>query len=95
MDELRIRNGSVQFIENGGPGTIASGESSALHSMPLLTLFLMKSDLAPEHGPARAVNGVTRRLADTGAAARSLGFRAEIDLRQGLQGLVEWWRASR
>jgi UDP-glucose 4-epimerase len=55
----------------------------------------MKSDLAPEHGPARAVNGVTRRLADTGTAAQELGFRAEIGLHEGLQGLVEWWRASR
>jgi len=55
----------------------------------------MKSDLAPEHGPARAINGVTRRLADTSTAADRLGFRAEIGLNDGLQGLVDWWRANR
>jgi UDP-glucose 4-epimerase len=55
----------------------------------------MGSDLAPVHGPARAVNGVTRRLAETGNAARRLGFRAEIDLRAGLADLVSWWRAER
>ena len=39
----------------------------------------------PEHGPARAVNGVTRRLADTTQAAGELGFKAELDLHEGLQ----------
>jgi UDP-glucose 4-epimerase len=56
---------------------------------------VMKSDLEPEFGPARAVNGVTRRLADTSAAADKLGFRSELSLHEGLQGLVDWWRSSR
>ncbi len=54
----------------------------------------MGSDLAIEYGPERAVNGVTRRLADTSAAQRELGFSAEIDLEEGLTQLVEWWQAS-
>ena len=52
----------------------------------------MGSDLPVEHGPDRAVNGVVRRLADTSAAARDLGFKAEIGLEEGLRQLVEWWR---
>ena len=52
------------------------------------------ADLAPEHGPARSVNSVVRRLASTDAAEHRLGFRAEIELREGLAGLVEWWRAQ-
>ena len=44
----------------------------------------MGSDLAVEHGPARAVNGVTRRLADTDRAREQLGFEAEVDLEEGL-----------
>ena len=74
---------------------IASGTETSLKELAQALSEVMKSDLAPEHGPARAVNGVTRRLADTSTAARVLGFRAEIDLHQGLQGLVEWWRSSR
>jgi UDP-glucose 4-epimerase len=74
---------------------IASGTETSLKELAQALSDVMKSDLAPEHGPARAVNGVTRRLADTSAAADRLGFRAEIDLHEGLQGLVEWWRASR
>ena len=51
----------------------------------------MDSALTPEFGPARTVNGVTRRLADISAAARDLGWRPEIGLDDGLRGLVKWW----
>jgi UDP-glucose 4-epimerase len=74
---------------------VASGTETSLKELAQALSDAMKSDLPPEHGPARAVNGVTRRLADTSAAADKLGFRAEIGLRDGLQGLVDWWRASR
>jgi UDP-glucose 4-epimerase len=74
---------------------VASGTETSLKELAQALSEVMKSDLAPEHGPARAINGVTRRLADTGLAERKLGFRAEIGLHEGLQGLVEWWRASR
>ena len=55
----------------------------------------MDSDLDVEFGPERPVNGVTRRLADTSAAARDLGFTAEVSLEDGLRRLVAWWRAER
>lgn len=74
---------------------IASGTETSLVELARALSEVMKSDLAPEHGPARAVNGVTRRLADTTAAERRLGFRAEIGLHEGLQGLVDWWRAEK
>ncbi|MFR9780647.1 NAD-dependent epimerase/dehydratase family protein [Micromonospora sp. MS34] len=74
---------------------IASGTETSLRELAQALSDVMKSDLAPEHGPARAVNGVTRRLADTTAAAEKLGFRAEIGLHEGLQGLVDWWRAEK
>jgi UDP-glucose 4-epimerase len=35
---------------------------------------------------------VARRLADTGKAARGLGFRAQVGLEEGLARLVEWRR---
>ncbi|WP_305784084.1 NAD-dependent epimerase/dehydratase family protein [Symbioplanes lichenis] len=74
---------------------VASGTETSLKELAQALSEVMKSELAPEHGPARAVNGVTRRLADTSAAADKLGFRAEIGLREGLEGLVDWWRSSK
>ncbi|MBG0563916.1 NAD-dependent epimerase/dehydratase family protein [Actinoplanes aureus] len=74
---------------------IASGTETSLAELAAALSAVMKSDLAPEHGPARAVNGVTRRLASTDAAWDKLGFRAELSLTEGLQGLVDWWRSSR
>ena len=74
---------------------VASGTETSLKELAAALSEVMKSDLAPEHGPARAVNGVTRRLADTSTAAERIGFRAEIDLREGLRGLVDWWRSTR
>jgi UDP-glucose 4-epimerase len=74
---------------------IASGEETSLLQLAQALSEVMESDLAPEHGPARTVNAVTRRLADTTLAEKRLGFRAEIGLREGLQDLVGWWRAER
>ncbi len=74
---------------------VASGVETSLQELAETLLRAMGSDLEIEYGPERAINGVTRRLADTEAARRELGFEAEIDLEQGLRMLVEWWRASR
>ncbi|MGV4981085.1 NAD-dependent epimerase/dehydratase family protein [Streptomyces sp. NRAIS4] len=75
---------------------VASGTETSLKELAVGLLEAMGApDLAPVHGPARAVNGVTRRLADTSQAAERLGFTAQIDLRTGLHDLVEWWRAER
>lgn len=75
---------------------VASGTETSLRELADGLLEAMgASDLEPEHGPARAVNGVVRRLADTTRAAERLGFTARIDMRTGLKDLVEWWRAER
>ena len=58
-------------------------------------LRAMDSDLDVEFGPARQVNGVTRRLADTSAATRDLGFTAQVGLDDGLRRLVAWWTAEK
>jgi UDP-glucose 4-epimerase len=73
---------------------IASGVETSLQELAETLLRAMDSDLSIEYGPERAVNGVTRRLADTSSAAAELGFKAEIDLEQGLRQLVEWWQAD-
>jgi UDP-glucose 4-epimerase len=78
-----------------GVYNIASGTETSLLELAEALLRVMGSDLPVEHGPERAVNGVVRRLADTSAAERDLGFRAEIGLEEGLGQLVEWWRPLR
>jgi UDP-glucose 4-epimerase len=74
---------------------VANGLETSLNELAEALLEVMGSGLAPEHGPARAVNGVTRRLADTTTAASRLRFKAEIGLHEGLRGLVEWWRSEK
>jgi UDP-glucose 4-epimerase len=74
---------------------VASGTEVSLRGLAEALLRTMGSDLDIEYGPERAVNGVTRRLADTSAATRDLGFTAEIGLEEGLAELVEWWGAEK
>jgi UDP-glucose 4-epimerase len=71
---------------------IASNTETSLKGLAEALLRTMGSDLDVEHGPERAVNGVTRRLADVSAAERDLGWKPEIGLEEGLAELVEWWQ---
>ncbi|MDN5857133.1 MAG: NAD-dependent epimerase/dehydratase family protein [Pseudonocardia sp.] len=73
---------------------IASATETSLADLAADLLAVMGSDLEPEHGPARTVNAVPRRLADISHAADKLGWTPRIDLKQGLKGLVEWWKAE-
>src|SRR5450756_1888599 len=74
---------------------IGSGTETSLRELADALLKAMDSDLPIEFGPPRAVNGVTRRLADVSAADKRLGWRAQVDLEEGLRRLVAWWRAER
>ncbi|MFJ3670759.1 NAD-dependent epimerase/dehydratase family protein [Streptomyces sp. NPDC090106] len=75
---------------------VASGAETSLKELAEGLLEAMGAEgLEPVHGPARSVNSVVRRLADTSQATERLGFTAEIDLRTGLRDLVQWWRAER
>ena len=78
-----------------GTYNIASGHETSLLGLAEALLRAMASDLGVEHGPDRAVNGVTRRLADIEAAQRDLGWTASTGLEDGLRELVEWWRPQR
>jgi UDP-glucose 4-epimerase len=74
---------------------VASGRETSLLDLATALLAAMEAPaLTPIHQPARKVNAVTRRLADTRKAREKLGFSAEIGLEQGLSDLVAWWRAE-
>lgn len=74
---------------------IASSVETSLLGLAEALLRAMDSDLGVEHGPERAVNGVTRRLADVTAVRRDLGWRARVGLDEGLRALVQWWQPQR
>jgi len=74
---------------------VGTGVEVSLSDLAGTLLRVMGSDLRTEYGPDRSVNPVPRRLADTSKAERMLGFRASVGLEEGLQRLVDWWRAER
>lgn len=74
---------------------VASGVETSLNDLADALLRVMGSDLKPEYGPERKVNPVSRRLADTSKAEQMLGFKATVDLDEGLRRLVAWWRENR
>ena len=80
---------------NEGTYNIASGTETSLLDLAQALLRVMGSDLDVEHGPERAVNGVLRRLADTSAAQRDLGFVSRVGVEEGLEKLVTWWEPLR
>ena len=71
---------------------VASGTETSLAELAATLLRAMGSTLQPEHGPARRINGVPRRLADTSKARQMLGFESSIGLEKGLAQLVAWWK---
>jgi UDP-glucose 4-epimerase len=74
---------------------VASGAETSLLELAELLIGVMGADLEVAFGPERAVNKVSRRLADTTAARDALGFEARMSIEEGLAGLVDWWRAER
>ena len=73
---------------------VATGVETSLVELARALLHAMGSELDVEFGPDRDVPAVERRLAATDRAARDLGFTAQVDLADGLAGLVVWWRAG-
>jgi UDP-glucose 4-epimerase len=75
---------------------VATGVETSLGELAESLLEVMgRTDLRVEYGPERSVNKVSRRLADTSAARRELGFDAEVGLLEGLSRLVAWWETQR
>lgn len=87
---LAAESGATDDVFN-----IGSGIETSLRELADALLRAMGSDLPLEFGPPRGVNSVTRRLADVSRAEQLLGWKAEVDLEEGLRRLVRWWRAER
>jgi len=86
---------AAQSEATGQVLNVGSGTETSLTELAQALLRAMDSDLPLEFGPARGVNGVTRRLADVRLAATTLGWKAETSLEDGLRRLVAWWQQER
>jgi len=73
---------------------VASGTETSLAELARGLARAMDVDIEPEFAPARSVNPVPRRLADTSNAREALGFETQVSLEEGLRDLVAWWRAE-
>lgn len=79
----------TDLILNAGTGI----ETSLLELCGLMALA-MGSSLGPEFRPARDVNAVSRRRADTALAREVLGFESRVTLGDGLSRLVKWFASE-
>jgi len=85
---LAMKSDSTDTVYN-----VASGrETSLLGLWKAMQKITGAHHLAPEFHPPRKVNPVPRRLAETGAAKRDLGFIAQTPLEDGLRQLDTWRR---
>lgn len=69
---------------------VASGTETSLLELLQALLKVTGSTLKPEFLPARSVNPVPRRLADTKKAENLLGFKAKVSVEEGLIRLIAW-----
>lgn len=69
---------------------VASGTETSLLELLQTLLRVVGSTLKPEFLPERSVNPVPRRLADTRKAEKVLGFKAKINVEDGLRRLLAW-----
>lgn len=73
-----------------GVYNVGTGKETSLNDLCALILELTKSPLVPEHeGPDR-VRIVSRRYANVAKTRKELGFRAKIELEDGLKELISW-----
>jgi UDP-glucose 4-epimerase len=73
---------------------VGTGTETSLNELAALLLRAMGSTLEVQYAPARTVNPVPRRVADTARARQELGFEAIVPLEDGLRKLIDWWHRS-
>jgi UDP-glucose 4-epimerase len=73
---------------------VGTGVPTTIQELVDTLLEITGSGIKPEYLPQEEVF-VTNRVGSTELAERLLGFRAEVDLRRGLESVVNWRRADR
>jgi UDP-glucose 4-epimerase len=85
---LAARAPATDVVLNIGSGT----ETSLLQLAQLIAEEMGGAGLRPVHEKERAVNPVPKRQADIALALAQIGYAPTVSLREGLRGLVAWWR---
>ena len=68
---------------------VGSGTRTSLRELAELILEITGSSAEIQYEPA-GKTFVTNRIGSTDRAERDLGFRTGVELRQGLERLIEW-----
>jgi UDP-glucose 4-epimerase len=74
---------------------VAGGTETSLLELARALTKTMGGTVEPVCIDHKNITAVSRRLADTSKAENLIGFKAEVDLEEGLSRLVDWWRAER
>ncbi len=70
---------------------VACGENTTINALYRLIAELIGTDLEPRYAPPRP-GDVRHSLADVSKAQRLLGLKEVVDLREGLQRTISWYR---
>jgi UDP-glucose 4-epimerase len=91
-----VARANVLACETSAPDAIVNvctGVETRMKDLAALVLDLTGSDVGIEWRPQPAGALPARRYGDPAHAADVLGFRAQIDLREGLKRLIAWRRS--
>lgn len=90
--EANVR--AAASTQRRGSYNVGMGKGTSIRELAELLLELTGSDLEIEYAPARAAF-VSHRIGSVAKAQEELGFRATIDLREGLKRLIAWRNAHK
>jgi UDP-glucose 4-epimerase len=68
---------------------VGTGKRTSLNELARLLLAITGSDVGITYEPA-GLTFVKSRIGSTAAAAKDLGFTAQLDLEKGLRALIDW-----
>ena len=84
---------AMKSDKNNEVFNIASGVETSLEELCRVLLEVMGSKLKPQYLPLpeeRKKVEVMRRLADVSKAQKMIGFKTQVNLKEGLKRLVQW-----
>ena len=84
---------TVALGQEGGVFNVGTGRETSVIDLYTLCARVVGSEAHAEHAPAR-LGELQRSVLDPELAARELGFRAMVDLEDGLQATWDWVQSA-